>query len=104
MEHKMILRQVKLVTIIALDSLEAKLIQELKRLEVKGYTISEAHGEGLHSIKNSDWEGKNIRIETLVSIEKAERLLEVLSKNYFEIYGVIAFVTNVEVLRPEKFT
>jgi hypothetical protein len=29
--------------------------------------------------------------------------MEMLSKNYFEKYGVIAFVTNVEVLRKERF-
>ncbi|MDX1961473.1 MAG: hypothetical protein SFU98_23090 [Leptospiraceae bacterium] len=100
----MILKQVKLVTIIGLDSLEQKLIQEIKKIGIRGYTISEAHGEGLHSQKNSDWEGKNIRIETLVSDEKATKLLKVLSDKYFEVYGIVAFVSNVEVLRPEKYT
>lgn len=97
------LRQVKLVTIIALDSLEKKIVEELNSLEISGFTICDAVGQGLHSQKISGWEGKNIRIETLVSEEKANKLLKVLYDKYLTVFGVVTFVTNVEVLRPEKF-
>ncbi len=102
-EVDMHLRQVKLVTIIALDSLEKKILEEFTKLEISGFTICDAVGQGLHSQKMSDWEGKNIRIETLVSEEKANKLLQVLYDKYLKAYGVVTFVTNVEVLRPEKF-
>jgi nitrogen regulatory protein PII len=38
---------VKMLTIIALDSLEQRLIDDLKACGIKGYTISEVQGEGL---------------------------------------------------------
>ena len=50
------LHPVELITIISLDVLEERLISELKTLGVKGYTISEAHGEGLSQRRDDSWE------------------------------------------------
>jgi len=94
---------IKMITIIALDSLQSRLIADLKSCGIKGYTIAEVEGEGLHAQHFTDWEGRNIRIETLASDEKLSNIMEMLSENYFEKYGVIAFVTTVEVLRKEHF-
>jgi len=97
------LMPIKMITIVALDSLQNRLIADLKNCGIKGYTIAEVDGEGLHAQHFTDWEGRNIRIETLVSEDKALPIMEMLSQNYFEKYGVIAFVTTVEVLRKERF-
>ena len=94
---------IKMITIVALDSLQNRLIVDLKYCGIKGYTIAEVDGEGLHAQHFTDWEGRNIRIETLVSEERVFRIMEMLNQNYFEKYGVIAFVTTVEVLRKERF-
>jgi nitrogen regulatory protein P-II 2 len=94
---------IKLITIIALDSLQNRLIQDLKDCGIKGYTVVEVEGEGLQSRHFSDWEGRNIRIETLASEEKVLKIMDMLSTHYFEKYGVIAFVATVEVLRKERF-
>ncbi|MCZ8238352.1 MAG: hypothetical protein O9346_03640 [Leptospiraceae bacterium] len=99
-----IMKPVKLVTIIALDSLEAKIVQDMDKLEIRGYTISPAHGKGLHSKKISDWEGTNIRIESLVSEEKGKKLVEMIRDKYLNKYGVVLFVSDVEVLRPERYS
>jgi len=94
---------IKMITIVALDSLQNRLIADLKNCGIKGYTIAEVDGEGLHAKHFTDWEGRNIRIETVVSEEKVFGIMEMLSQNYFEKYGVIAFVTTVEVLRKDRF-
>jgi len=94
---------IKMITIVALDSLQNRLITDLKNCGIKGYTTAEVDGEGLHAQHFTDWEGRNIRIETLVSEEKVFHIMEMLSQNYFEKYGVIAFVTTVEVLRKGRF-
>jgi len=94
---------IKMITIVALDSLQNRLVADLKNCGIKGYTIAEVDGEGLHAQHFTDWEGRNIRIETLVSEERVFRIMEMLNQNYFEKYGVIAFVTTVEVLRKERF-
>jgi len=98
-----IMKPVKLVTIIALDSLEARIVEDMDKLEIRGYTISAAHGKGLHSKKISDWEGTNIRIESLVSEEKGNKLVELIRDKYLDKYGVVLFVTDVQVLRPERY-
>lgn len=97
------LTEIKLVTIITLDVLENELIEFIKQAGAKGYTISEARGEGLSSLRNSELEGKNIRIETLVSQETANKILEHLVKNYFDKYRTICFLQDVKILRREKF-
>lgn len=97
------LTPIQLVTIITLDVLEKELTDFIKSIGAKGYTVSEAKGEGLSAIRESEWEGKNVRIETLVSEEIAEKILEHLIKNYFEKYKTICFIQEVKILRREKF-
>lgn len=97
------LHLVELITIISLDVLEERLISELKTLGVKGYTISEAHGEGLSQRRDDSWEGRNIRIEILASSDIADKVFAHLQKEYFPKYKMIAFNQTVKVLRKEKF-
>jgi nitrogen regulatory protein P-II 2 len=94
---------VKLVTIVALDTLQNKLIKDIKNCGCRGYTIAEVEGEGIHSKHFTDWEGRNIKIETLVKEEVANKILEIISEKYFEKYSIIAFVSDVSVLRQDKF-
>ena len=93
----------KLVTIVAESLLEKRLVEEVKRLGAKGYTITPARGEGSRGIRSVDWEGQNIRLETIVSEEVALRILQRLQEEYFPHYAVIAHVENVWVVRGEKY-
>ena len=93
----------KLVTIVAESLLEKRLVEEVKRLGAKGYTITQARGEGSRGIRSVDWEGQNIRLETIVSEEVALRILQRLQEEYFTHYAVIAYVENVWVVRGEKY-
>ena len=93
----------KLVTIVAESLLEKRLVEEVKRLGAKGYTITPASGEGSRGIRSVDWEGQNIRLETIVSEEVALRILQRLQEEYFPHYAVIAYVENVWVVRGEKY-
>jgi nitrogen regulatory protein P-II 2 len=93
----------KLVTIIALDALQHKIIKDIKECGCKGYTIDEVEGEGIHSKHFTDWEGRNIKIETLVKEEVALKIMETLSAKYFDKFSIVAFISTVEVLRKDKF-
>ena len=93
----------KLVTIVAESLLEKRLVEGVKRLGAKGYTITPARGEGSRGIRSVDWEGQNIRLETIVSEEVALRILQRLQEEYFPHYAVIAYVENVWVVRGEKY-
>jgi nitrogen regulatory protein P-II 2 len=93
----------KLVTIVAESLLERKLVEEIKRLGAKGYTITPARGEGSRGLRSVDWEGQNIRLETIVPEEVALKILQRLQEAYFPHYAVIAYVENVYVVRGEKY-
>jgi len=98
------LSPLKLVTIIADDVLEKRIIQDMKSLGIKGYTFGRVSGEGLGGSKDNDWEGRNVRFETVCPEEMADQLMELLAGNYFDRYGVIAYVTAVDVFRRSKFS
>lgn len=100
---KVELVRLKLVTIVAEAVLEERLVDDLRRLGAKGYTVTDARGEGSRGLRTMDWEGKNIRLETIVSEEVAERILAHLQEAYFPHYAIIAYVENVEVIRGKKY-
>lgn len=102
--QEMKLTNVRLVTIIAEPILKDRLLQEIHTLGAHGYTISEVHGEGTRGIHASQWQGGgNVKIETLVSPEVADRIMEAMTDHYFPNYAVIAYVHDVQVVRSEKF-
>ncbi len=93
----------KLVTIITDEAIENKIVTELRSVAVKGFTITEARGEGLNSPHSSSWEGKSIRIETLVSEAKGEKIVEIMADKYLDKYAMIIFTSDVKVFRSERF-
>jgi nitrogen regulatory protein PII len=93
----------KKVTIIAEAVLEPRLLQEIRALGATGYTIGEVRGEGSRGVRASDWEGDNVKVETLVGAGTADRILEHVAAAYFEHYAVIAWVTDVQVVRGDKY-
>jgi nitrogen regulatory protein P-II 2 len=93
----------KLITIIVEDELEDRIVRELKDLGATGYTVCKARGEGTHRARISEWEGENVRIETIVSDAVAEKIIAQLAGRYFDKYGVVVYVSTVEVLRAAKF-
>jgi len=91
------------VTIVAEALLEDRLLRELRALGARGFTIGEVRGEGSRGIRAVDWEGRNVRIETIVGPGVADRILEHVAANYFEDYAVIAWVDDVGVVRGDKY-
>ena len=78
-------------------------LESHKTIGVKGYTVSEARGEGLSIRRDDNWEGRNIRIEILANEEMQKKIFELLQEKYFNKYKMIAFSYPVNVLRREKF-
>ena len=94
---------VKLVTIIAEGVLESRLLDEIKGLGARGYTVSEVRGRGTRGITASFWEGHQIKIELVVNAAVAEQILKHLESHYFTDYAVIAYMQSVDVVRKEKY-
>jgi nitrogen regulatory protein PII len=94
----------KLVTIVTEALIEKELLAALSRLGVTGYTITEARGRGHRGIRNAGWEhGSNIRIEIVCDQALAHVVSGHLKTHFYPFYAMILFLSDVEVLRPEKF-
>jgi nitrogen regulatory protein PII len=93
-----------LLTVVSEGLLREELLQLMRDAGVTGFTVTQADGEGTRGVRAPEWEGPNIRIETIVSAEVADEVLESLAERYFEDYAVIAWLTEITVWRKEKFT
>jgi nitrogen regulatory protein PII len=91
------------VTIIAERVLRDDLLKLLKRHGASGWTLHTVEGEGSRGIRASEWEGHNVQIDTLVSINTADSIMTEISNLYFADWSIIIYSVDVEVLRGEKY-
>jgi len=86
-----------LLTIITESVLEDTMVDEIKALGAKGYTISDARGSGTHGVRSGKWTvSSNIRIEVIGDAELCARIVERLQAEYERDYGLLMFTTPVE--------
>jgi len=94
----------KLITIITEAALEAPLAEDIKRLGAHGYTVTEARGEGSRGSRSGDWDqSSNIRMEIICETRVKDSIVQHLNDRYYRDYAMVLYITDVEVLRPEKF-
>ena len=94
----------KLLTVITEATLEAKLCELFEQLGAHGYTITDARGKGSHGVRNAGWTASaNIRIEIVCGESCARRIADSLRERYSDDYAMILYLSEVEVLRPDKF-
>lgn len=93
----------KLVTVVTERLLRDRVLDDLRACGAKGFTISNATGEGSRGVRASEWEGQNLRIEAVVSHDVAKRIVERIADDFFENYAVIVFLHDVQVVRGDKY-
>lgn len=99
----MALTERMMVTIVTERILKEEILARLRELGARGFTLTEAIGEGSRGVHASDWEGRNLKIESIVTRETAERIISEIAEAYFENYAVIAYSHPVQVVRQAKF-
>ena len=93
-----------LLTVITEAAVEQTLLRDLDRLGVRGYTVSDARGRGSRGVRDAAWgEAANVRIEVICPRALAESALGHLQDRYYADYAMVAFLHDIEILRPEKF-
>ncbi|MDX1926200.1 MAG: hypothetical protein SFV81_06770 [Pirellulaceae bacterium] len=92
-----------LLTIVAETLLKDRLIHEIRQAGARGFTITEASGEGSRQRRVSEILGDNIKVEVITKRETAESILTVLQKDFFPRYAVVAYLSEVQVVREEKY-
>jgi len=94
----------KLLVVITEAALEQSLAEEVLRLGAQGYTVADVRGSGLHGRRAGGFEGdRNIEMKVICSPEVAQRILDRLREAYLEHYSLSAFITDAQVMRPDKF-
>lgn len=91
------------LTIISESLLREEIITLIRRHGATGFTLSKVEGQGSRGVRASEWEGRNLKFEVIVSSTTADGILDEIAKKYFEDFAVIAWLTEVEVLRGHKF-
>lgn len=97
------MNNLQLLTIIAEDALGGFIAKEIIAMGARGYTESSVAGKGMHDVRDNQWEGENIKIETIVSEESCRKILDHLQQKYFDRYAMIAFYHPVNVVRTHHF-
>lgn len=94
----------KLITIITEAVLEPGLLRDLEQLGARGYTVTDARGKGHRGVREASWDTTaNIRVEVVCNPEVATAITEHLWQHYYPYYAMILYMSDVAVLRPEKF-
>ena len=94
----------KLVTIVCEAHAREAVTKLLREVGAHGWTLFSVEGDGSQGKRPADIpEFANIQIEVVVPSEVAEKLLARLENDFFPRYAMIAFESDVRVLRRGKF-
>jgi nitrogen regulatory protein PII len=99
------LYNVKLLTITCEILAQKNVIDILHKHHISGYTFYEVSGNGSKGIRGQGFQSeKNIKIEVILQEEKLSDVLEEIARTLFSDYTIIAYVSDVCVVRIEKFS
>jgi nitrogen regulatory protein PII len=94
----------KLVTIVCEAILEERVVELLRESGAHGYTAFPVRGSGNQGERNADMaETGNVQIQVIVKTSVSETLITRLQSELFKAYAMVAYESDVRVLRPEKF-
>jgi len=95
----------KLVTVVGETVIMKDIAEEGMKLGATGFTLSEVIGEGARSARNvaTTTGAKTMKLEFVVPGEVATAILTHVSHEYFEHYAIIAWLSDVQVVRGQQY-
>ncbi len=97
------LQSLKLITIIAEEVLKDRLVAKVQELGATGASYHRTQGVGSRSVRHNDMFGENIQLKIVCSKEVAEVILTYISHTYFDNYAIVAWLTDVDVVRGSSY-
>ena len=98
------LYDVKLLTITCEILAQKNVIEILKNHEITGYTSYEIDGNGEKGLRGQGIESeKKVKVEVIMREEKLSAVIEDISRTLFPDFTIILYVSDVGVVRTEKF-
>lgn len=93
-----------MLTIVTEAVLENDLIELFEANQIRGWTIVAARGKGAHGEKRGNFDAnENIQIELITNTARAEQLAEQIQLQFGQHYALVQWLSEVRVLRAEKF-
>lgn len=94
----------KLLTIVCESYAQDAVTRLLREEGAHGWTLFQVEGDGEGGRRPGDIrEYANIQIEVVIPPDVSERLLQKLAADYFPRFGMIAFDSDIRVIRGDKF-
>ena len=98
------LYNVKLLTITCEILAKENVFEILKKHKATGYTTYEVDGNGARGIRGQGLKTeKNVKVEVIMREEKLQGVVEEISRTLFADFALVLYVSDVGVVRPEKF-
>ena len=98
------LYNVKLLTITCEILAQKNIIEILKNHTITGYTTYEVDGNGSRGLRGQGFKNeKNVKVEVIMREEKLSDVVEEISRTLFANFAIVLYVSDVGVLRTEKF-
>jgi len=98
------LYNVKLLTITCEILAQKNIIEILNKHNITGYTTYEVDGNGERGLRGQGLKTeKNVKVEVIMREEKLQNVVEEISRTLFANFALVLYVSDVGVLRTEKF-
>ena len=95
---------VKLLTVTCEILAQKNIIEILNKHEITGYTTYEVDGNGARGIRGQGLKNeKNVKVEIIMREEKLQTVVEEISRTLFANFAIVLYVSDVGVVRIEKF-
>lgn len=99
------LYQTKLLTVTCETLAKPLVLDIIKKHRVSGYTSYQVDGQGSQGTRSSSVSTeKNTKIEIILSESKCSDIVEEIARTMFSNFVIILHVSDVGIVRPEKFT
>lgn len=94
----------KRVTIVCESLAREPVTRLLREVGAHGWTLFEVQGSGRQGLRLADIpEFSNIQVEVIIPPSVSEVLLQRLHTNFFSKFAMVAYESDIRVLRPDKF-
>ena len=95
---------IKLLTVTCEILAQKNVIDILSKHNITGYTTYEVEGNGARGLRGQGLKNeKNVKVEVLMQEEKLQDVVEEIARTLFTNFAVVLYVSDVGVLRSEKF-
>ncbi len=98
------LYNIKLLTVTCEILAQKNIIEILKKHDITGYTTYEVEGNGARGLRGQGLKNeKNVKVEVIMREDKLSDIVEEISRTMFANFAIVLYVSDVGVVRTEKF-